>query len=148
MTDTTATNLIHDAGEVQKPSMPDWNEIIPNIFHDPRFVKTSRRRRQIAVNGVRAGMVIAWQPDDYENHALNKSDTDRLVELRRDALFNAAFIVLATISNYEPVYVGHREAEELLETLKSVRLRKGPHGDYWLLKGDFTPFDARISIPF
>ncbi len=146
--DFNATNLTHDAGEAQKTSTPNWDELIPNIFNDARFVKTSRRRRQIAVSGVRAGIVIAWRPDDYENFALNKMDGDRLLELRRDASFDAAFVVIATISNYEPVYVGHCEAEELLETLKSVRLRKGPHGEYWLLKDDFTPFDVPLSIPF
>ena len=84
------------------------------------------------MNGIRAGIVIAWRPTDYPNFGLNKSDADRLLELRRPGSFDAVFVVLATISGNEPVYIGHREAEELLETLKSVRLRNGPYGEYWL----------------
>jgi hypothetical protein len=114
-----------------------WDASIPNIFTDPRFHKAngSSRRYQIVVNGVRAGIIVAWRPDDRSNFALNEADLNRLLELKRDASFNAAFVVIAASNgNFERTYVGHRDAEELAEELKSARLRKGPHGDYWLLQ--------------
>jgi len=127
----------------------NWNELLPNIFNDSRFHKTSRRRWQIGLNGMRAGIVVAWRPVDYENFGLNKADIDRLLELRRDASFDAAFIVIGTVSgNFGRTYVGHRDAEELFETLKSVPFRNGPYGEYWLLREDFTPLDATTDVPF
>jgi hypothetical protein len=128
---------------------PNWDELLPNIFHDSHFHKSSRRRWQGQFNGARAGIVVAWRPADYDNYALNKADIERLLELRREATFDAAFVVLATVSgNYGSSYVGHRDAEEFYETLKVVRFRTGPHGDYWLLREDFSPLDAEMWIPF
>jgi hypothetical protein len=137
--------------------MPDWDQFVPNIFTDTRFHKAngSSRRWQVAIDGVRAGIVIAWRPANYDNFALNKADLDRLLELRQDASFNAAFVVTATVSgsfdagNFERVYIGHRDAEQLAEFLKSARLRQGPHGHYWLLQDGVSPLEVtNDDIPF
>jgi hypothetical protein len=132
-----------------QPATTNWHDHLPNIFTDSRFYKTSRRRWQIEVNGARAGIVVAWRPADYENFALNKADLDRLLQLKQDASFAAAFVVLATVTgNFPSGYVGHRDAEELHEALKTVRFRTGPHGEYWLLREDFSLLDADTHIPF
>jgi hypothetical protein len=138
----------HNAG-------PDWDQLVLNIFTDTRFHKAngSNRRWQVAIDGVRAGIVVAWRPENYDNFALNKADFDRLLELRRNASFNAAFVVTAAVSgtgDFERVYVRHRDAEQLAETLKSARLRKGPHGDYWLLQEGVLPLENTRAddIPF
>jgi hypothetical protein len=128
-----------------EPSTPNWDSIVPNIFTDPRFHKSnsSSRRWQVAIDGSRAGMALAYRPDDRSNFALNKADLDRLLELKRDGSFNAAFVVIAAINgDFERAYIGHRDAEELAEQLKSARLRKGPHGDYWLLQEGVTPLEV------
>ena len=131
-----------------KPA-PNWDELLPNIFYDTRFHKTSRRRWQVEINGNRAGIVVAWRPVDYDNYALNKADIDRLLELKRDAKFHAAFVVIATVAgNSNRTYVGYRDAEELHETLRSVPPRNGPYGEYWLLREDISPVDVATYIPF
>ena len=52
--------------------------------------------------------------------------------------------------DFKRVYVGHREAEQLVEVLKSARLRKGPHGDYFLLTEGVSPLETTSDddIPF
>jgi hypothetical protein len=135
------------------PSKPNWDERIPHIFDDARFHKSysSSRRYQVAINGSRAGIVLAWRPDERNNYALNKADLDRLLELKRNGSFNAAYVVIATVSeDFERTYVGHRDAEELAEDLKSARLRKGPHGEYWLLQEGVSPLEITNDddIPF
>jgi hypothetical protein len=138
--------------QIQKIELaaPNWHEHLPNIFTDFRFRKTTRRRYQFPFNGIVAGIAVAWRPADYDNFALNKDNLDRLLELRRDGSFAAAFVVLASAGGtFDSAYIGHRNAEELYETLKTVPFRKGPHGDYWLLRTDFSPFDAPDPlIPF
>ena len=113
---------------------PNWDELLPNIFTDPRFRKSkkSRRRWHAEINGTRVGIVVALRPVDYDNHGLNKEDIEQLLKLRRDGTFDAAFVVLASVG----MYIGHRDAEELFETLKGVPFRTGGHGDYWLLPLD------------
>jgi hypothetical protein len=127
--------------------------LIPNIFNDARFHKSngSSHRWQVKINGVRAGIVLAWRPDERNNFALNKADLDRLLELKHDGSFNAAYVVIATINDScERTCVGHRDAEELAEDLKSARLRKGPYGDYWLLQEGVSPLEVTDNddIPF
>ena len=131
--------------EVQTTS-PTWNDLLPTMFSDFHFRKTSRRRWQAEINGARAGIVVAWRPGDYENFGLNKPDVDLLLKLRRDGKFDAAFVVLANV-NFGSAYVGHRDAEELYEALKSAHFRTGPHGEYWLLREDFSPFDNLAPVP-
>jgi hypothetical protein len=82
---------------------------------------------------------------------LNKADLDKLLELRHNASFNVAFVVTAAVTgsydagDFERVYFSHRDAEQLAETLKSARLRKGPHGDYWLLQKDGSPLETTYA---
>jgi hypothetical protein len=126
----------------------NWAELLPNMFHDNRFHKTSRRRWQTQINGTRAGVVVASRSVDYQNYALNRADLDRLLELKRDGSFHAAFVVFAAVTgNFGQAYVSHRDAEELSETLKSVPSRSGQYGEYWLLREDISPFDFE-EIPF
>jgi hypothetical protein len=128
---------------------PALDAVIPRIFVDPRFHKSngSSRRWQVAIGGFRVGIVVAWRPENYDNFALNKADLDKLLEFRSEDLFNAAFVVTATSTgsfdagNFERVHVGHRDAEELAGVLKSARLRKGPHGDYFLLTEGVSPLE-------
>jgi hypothetical protein len=47
-----------------EPSTPNWDDIIPHIFDDPRFKPAGQRRKLICVDGVWAGIVIAWRPTD------------------------------------------------------------------------------------
>jgi hypothetical protein len=125
-----ATNLM----VIERPE-PDWPALIPTIF---------------ASDGNRAGIVLAWRPDEYNNYALNKADLDRLLELKRDGSFHAAYVVIATISGeFLRAYIGHRDAEELAKELESARLRKGPHGDYWLLQEGVVPLEiTNDDVPF
>lgn len=132
------------------PTVPNWGELLPDMFSNSHFhkSKTSRRRWHAEINGSRVGVVVAWRPADYENHALNIEDVDKLLELKRAASFDAAYVVLATTGeNFASSYVGHRDAEELSEKLEAVHFRTGPHGDYWLLRGDFSPLDAEPDFP-
>ena len=114
------------------------------MFTDPRFrkSKTSRRRWQAEINGTRAGIVVAWKPAGYDNHALNKDDIDLLLKLKHEGTFAEVFVVFASADeNFDSTYVGHCDAAEFSETLKSVPFRKGPHGDYWLMRPDFSLLD-------
>jgi hypothetical protein len=124
---------------------PNWDEHLPNIFKDTRFLRSSPRKYQLPINGAVAGIAIAVKPTNQNNFGLNKADFDRLLELLRDGPFTAAFVVLASVGN---TYVAHREAEELAEMLKTVQFRNGPYGEYWLLREDFSPFDAAPDIAF
>lgn len=119
----------------------NWNELLPRIFTDPRFQKsrTSRRRWQANINGTRVGIVVAWRPADYDNFALNKADIELLLKLKQEGTFDEVFVVLASADeNFDSTYVGYCDAVEFYETLKSVPSRKGPHGNYWLIRGDFS----------
>jgi hypothetical protein len=131
---------------------PNFHDLMPNIFTDARFHKSNRssRRWQVAISGNRAGIVLAWRPDERNNFALNKADLDRLLELKRDGSFNAAFVVIASINgDFERTYIGHRDVEELAEELKSARLRRGPHGEYWLLQEGVSPLEiTNDDVPF
>jgi hypothetical protein len=144
--------VLNEVAISEEQGGPNWDELIQHIFDDPRFHKThgSSRRWQVAVNGVRAGIIVAWRPDEYPNYALNKADLDRLLELKRSGSFNAAFIVIATITGeFERHYVGHRGAEVLAGELKSARLRKGPHGEFWLLQDGVSPLEIQYDdIPW
>jgi hypothetical protein len=130
----------------------NWDALIPNIFTDARFHKSAggNRRWQVTINGVRAGIVLAWRPDERSNFALNKGDLIRLLELKRDESFSAAYVVIASLSgDFERTYVGHRDAEELAEELKCTRIRKGPYGEYWLLQEGVSPLETTgDDIPF
>jgi hypothetical protein len=136
-----------------KPGHVEWDQLAPKIFNDANFHKAngSSRRFQRAVNGTKAGFVVAWRPANYDNFALNKADFDRLLELRRNDSFDAAFVVIAAVTgsydtgDFNRVYVGHRDAEQLAEILKSARLRKGPHGEYWLLQEDCSPLETTYT---
>jgi hypothetical protein len=112
----------------------------PTSFEDPRFKPAGRRRKLICVDGVWAGIVIAWQPPGYANYGLNQDDMDRLLEKRSDGLLDVEFVVLATIENGKPAYVAHREAEAVRESLKTIPPSDGPYGPYWLLRG-FSKLD-------
>jgi hypothetical protein len=137
---------------------PALDAVIPTIFTDGRFHKSpgSSRRWQIFVSGFRVGIVVAWRPDERNNFALNKADLDRLLELLHNGSFQATSVVTATVigsydtRDFTRVYVGHRDAEELAEVLKSARLRKGPHGDYFLLTAEASPLELTNDddIPF
>jgi hypothetical protein len=140
------------------PSDPALDDIVPKIFTDPRFHKSggTSRRWQINNGGFRVGIVVAWCPEGYANFALNKEDLDKLLEFRGEELFMAVFVVTARSTgsydtgDFTRVYVGHRDAEELAGVLKSARLRKGPHGDYWLLTAEASPLEITHDdvIPF
>ena len=97
------------------------------------------------IDGAVAGIAIAVKPNNQPNYGLNKDDFDRLLALRRDGSFAAAFVVLASGWN---TYIGHRDAEELYEILKNVPVRNGPYGDYWLFRENFSPLDAAAPIQF
>ena len=99
-----------------EPSTPNWDEIIPQLFTDPRFKPAGRRRKLICVDGVWAGIVIAWQPSDYANFGLNQEDMDRLFQKRGDGLLDVGFVVQATIENSKPVYVAHRAAKRCVRS--------------------------------
>ena len=102
---------MHDTSTSTMPTdpirpAPNWDELLPKMFHDNRFHKTSRRRWQTQINGTRAGIVVALRPVDYQNYALNKADLDRLLELKQDGSFHAAFVVFATVTgNFGQAYV-------------------------------------------
>ena len=154
---TLSVALLSGASRVDNAG-PEWDELVPTIFSDVRFHKAngSRRRWQVKIDGARAGIVVAWRPDERDNFALNKADLDRLLGLKQDGSFNAAFVVTATVTgsfdagNFARVYVSHRDAEQLAENLKSARLRKGEHGDYWLLQESCSPSETANNddIPF
>ena len=127
-----------------------WDEVLPAMFGDPRFrrSKTSGRRWFVEIDGCRVGIVVSLRTADRDNHALNKEDFDKLLELRRAGSFDVAFVVLAALGeNFASEYVGHRDAEEFFEELKVVRFRTGQFGDYWLMRGDFSLVDAELVVP-
>jgi hypothetical protein len=109
---------------------------IEDIFNDDRFCPTSRSRYQAVIDGRRIGVVVAWRNNQYDNHALNKDDIDRLLDLKRDGTFAEAFVVSAR--GPRSIYVSHRDAEQLFKELKSVSPRSGPYGEYWLLREDLS----------
>jgi hypothetical protein len=111
--------------------MNDWDAIIPGIFSDTRFHQTGRARYQIKIDGGRAGIAVAWRSANFENHALNVSDFETLLELKRTNQFDFAFVVAATRNNrFAQTYVAHSDAEKL--SLTSMPLN-GPFGPFWLL---------------
>jgi hypothetical protein len=121
----------------------NWNEHLPNIFTDSRFIRTSARKYQLPIDGTVAGIVLAVKPANQPNYGLNKTDFDRLLEFLHNGSFAAAFVVFASGWN---TYDGHRGAEELHDILKDVPSRSGPYGDYWLLGENFSPVDAATHI--
>ena len=143
MHDSSVPSEISAPTNIVQPAT-NWNELLPNIFTDSRFQKsrTSRRRWQAEIGGSRAGIVIAWRPAGYDNHALNKADIELLLKLKQEGTFDEVFVVLAAAGEkFTNAYVGHRDAAEYYETLKTVKFRDGPHGEYWLLCGDFSLLD-------
>ena len=74
---------------------PDWDNILPKIFTDTRFHQTGRSRYQVNIDGTRAGVVVAWRTANFANHALNVSDFEKLIELKHENKFDAAFVVAA-----------------------------------------------------
>jgi hypothetical protein len=120
---------------------PNWHDLVPHIFDDPRFLKTGRRRFQLQLDARWAGIVVAWKPPGYENYGLNREDIERLIEKRDDGSLDAGFVVLATIENSQGGYVAHRDGEEVYESVKGIPPRSGQYGEYWLLRADFSPFD-------
>jgi hypothetical protein len=130
-----------------------WHDLLPSIFSDHRFRQTGRGRFYGSVDGARAGVVVAWRGAEYDNHAINRDDLTRLLDLKRNGTFEAAFVVAARRSrNSAHVYVGARDADEVQQALETVPLRAGPFGDYWLLREDLKPVAALVAadddVPF
>jgi hypothetical protein len=117
------------------------DELIPRIFTDPRFVKTGRRRWALQFDQMWVGLVAAWRPGDYENHALNQEDIERLIEKWGDGSLDAGYVVLATIENSQPSYVGHLDAKQVYDSVKLIPPRNGQYGSFWLIREDFSLFD-------
>ena len=114
---------------------------MPKIFTDTRFHQTGRSRYQVNIDGTRAGIVVAWRTAHFDNHALNVSDFEKLIELKHENKFDAAFVVAANApSKYSgygrivPTYVSHTDAEKFSATSMPL---EGPFGPFWLL----SPFD-------
>jgi hypothetical protein len=127
----------------EKPE-PSWHDVVPLLFsteHRILKLKTGSRRYQIGLNGLWAGIAVAWRPADRQNFGLNCEDLERLIEKIRDGALAAGFVIQALIENSVPRYIGHRTAETVHESLKDVPPRDGPHGPYWLLRGDFNELD-------
>jgi hypothetical protein len=137
---TLTTLVVHQHAESAthsysgRATMPDWDAIIPNIFTDTRFHQTGRARFQINIDGTRAGMVVAWRTANFDNHALNVDDFEKLLELKRANKFEAAFVVAATRIKYSgygnrfvQTYVNHADAENFSAKLNSMPLN-GPFG--------------------
>jgi hypothetical protein len=113
---------------------PGWHEIVPQLFvNRRRFLQTGKRRFQVELDGLWAGIAVAFRPFGYANFGLNCEDLQRLIEKVGDGSLAAGFVVQATIA--------HREAEAVCAMLKDVPPLSGPHGDYWLLQGDFDELD-------
>jgi hypothetical protein len=121
---------------------PNWNEVLPSIFSDPRFRQTSRNRWRIDLDGTRAGIVVAWRTWRFENHALNQNDMNRLRDFMRDGKLDAAFVVAARIApraSTAQVYVSYRDAQELHDMLKSILPLDAGFGPFWLLRQHLVP---------
>jgi hypothetical protein len=85
----------------------------------------------------------------YNSFGLNQEDMDRLFGKMGDGLLDVGFVVLATIENGKPVYITHREAGAVRESLKNISPRDGPFGPFWLLRsfqdlGDFAEASKRF----
>lgn len=139
---------------LQKP-IPDWDNIVPMIFTDTRFHQTGRARFQINIDNTRAGVVVAWRTANFDNHALNVSDFEALLELKLAKKFDAAFVVAASRSKsgygnrLVQTYVNHADAEKFQENLKGMPF-DGPFGPFWLLSPfDFCNADANAGdVPY
>jgi hypothetical protein len=119
---------------------------LPNIFGGPPWRQTSRYRYRANINGLKVGVVIAARTWRYDNHALNKSDMDLLLEYKKSGKIDAAFVVTARVSkDNAQTYVNYRDAEELYEILKDVAPRMGEFGEYWILRPDLTPLGFAAS---
>ena len=130
------------SNEVAKLGKPNWHELVPTIFTDrQRFRQTGKRRYVLQLNDKWAGIAVAWKPPGRENYGLNCEDLERLIEKMSDGSLDAGFVVLATLENSKAVYIAHREVDAVRDLLKDEPPRDGPHGSYWLLRGDFTELE-------
>jgi hypothetical protein len=122
--------------------IPNWNDILPNVFNGAPFHQTARSRYRADIDGIRCGVVIAWRGLNYDNHALAKEDLDRLIEFKLNGKLDVSFVIAARRFKYSAhTYVAHCDAEELHEVLASVSPRHGDYGPYWLLRQDLKPLD-------
>ena len=62
--------------------VPACETALPNIFFGPPWRQTSRYRYRAKIDGARVGVVVAARTWRFDNHALNKSDFDRLLEAK------------------------------------------------------------------
>jgi hypothetical protein len=125
----------------QERPRPNWDELVPQLFiNRRRFLQTGRRRWQIGLDGLWAGIAVALRPPNA-NFGLNQEDIERLIEKTRDGSLAAGFAMLAAIQDSQITYIAHREVEAVYANLKDVLPRGGPFGPYWLLREDFTEVD-------
>jgi hypothetical protein len=127
-------------------ALPTILAALPNIFLGPLWRQTSRYRFRANIDGARVGVVIAARTWRFDNHALNKSDFDRLLEAKSGGKIDFAFVVAARVSKDNVyTYVGYRNAEELHQDLKDVAPRTSEFGFFWVLRPDLTPLGFAAS---
>jgi hypothetical protein len=114
-------------GEDRSVPSPDWDAVVPHVFDNRCFRQTGRRLWQGAIEGNKVAIVVAFRPSDRTNFALNTADFDKLLDVKRKAKCEAAFVVLADVSaNSEHRYVGDRDAEQTLRNLEVSRFLRHP----------------------
>jgi hypothetical protein len=113
----------------------DWPSILSGMFTDPRFRKFDKWCWYGEVEGKKVGVVLATINPGYDNFALNKNDTDRLLAAKRDGQLDEAFLVGASVdASNTPTYCDSKDAETFYEEeLKKLRPRPGRYGEFWML---------------
>ena len=116
--------------------MSDIDEFVASVFADPRWEWFDRRRYFAEHDGTKIGVVLATWTPQFENFALNKNDTDRLLEAKRQGNVNHAYIVFAKRNGVGRMeYHCHREAESFYEAvLRHAQIIDGKYGPFWVIR--------------
>jgi hypothetical protein len=113
-----------------------------DIFSNPSYTRHGPRKYSRAVDGRLCGFVLATISRGFDSPALNKTEYDDLVKAKRDGRISEAVIIVARYEAGALIYCSESEAESLEERLRTIPLRSGRYGDFWVLDHLFgdSPF--------
>jgi hypothetical protein len=122
------------------------------MFLDSRFEQFGKNKFFRELDGHRIGVVLATRTNNFDGHALNKHDLDRLIAAKREGKIDAAIVVAAKINGGRtaPVYRGETDAEELAAKLTNDLLIPGKYGEFYALPPGlaFPDYEKDDCVPF
>jgi hypothetical protein len=108
---------------------------LSKMFSDPGWHRISRNLYFRNANGQKFGVVLATVSPGWETLALNQSETERVLNSKRDGRIDRGHIVAAKRDGGgPPTFIAQVDAEEFYQSvLKHRPTKSGAFGPFWVV---------------